>query len=396
MVSPSITARFVEFVRLSWGIGWGSFGGPAAQINLLHRIFVKERALLTEEAFQKALGLCTLLPGPEAQQLAATLGFKLHGIRGAVTGGFLFVLPGALVMACWSALYVIAPGHPVAAVILQILRPAALGLILSSVAGLALRVLKTPSAWGIALGSGLALWLLNAPFPLLIACSALLSACLGTKTPPPLSPRDGIPSVLETLAKAAVGLLLWFGPLLALGFALGWNSPLWLLGLFLSKTALSTFGGAYAVLPYVALSAVQEHAWITHAQMLDGLALGETTPGPLLLVLQFYGFLTGWNAPGALSAPFAALLGSVVALWATFFPAVLWVLLAMPYTERLSQFPRINQALLGVSLAVVGSLAFLGITLMRTTLWSPDFNGTAALITLGVLLWRWPRQKPAA
>ncbi|NBV87176.1 MAG: chromate transporter, partial [Verrucomicrobia bacterium] len=145
---------FAEFARLGWRIGWGSFGGPAAQIELLHRIFVKEKALLSEEVFQKALGICTLLPGPEAQQLSATLGLKLHGVRGALAGGFLFVLPGALMMGGWSVLYVMAPGHPVTGVVLQILRPAALGLILSSVARLAIRTLKTPGAWGIAAGSG--------------------------------------------------------------------------------------------------------------------------------------------------------------------------------------------------------------------------------------------------
>jgi len=396
-MQASKNGGFWSFFRLSWGIGVRSFGGPAAQIELMHRVFVRDREFLTDQAFQKLLGLCTLLPGPEAQQLAASIGYKLHGTKGAITAGTLFVVPGALVMGAWSALYVLAPGHPLTVLLLEFLRPAALGLILAAVVRLALRTLKSTVAWAIAGGAGLALWGLQLPFPLILAISAAIMAFRNGETHPEDVQMEKVPTtLLRTLTKAVAGLLVWATPLAVLGLWLGWRHPLAQLGVFLSKTALSTFGGAYAVLPYVATSAVQDHAWISHPQMLDGLALGETTPGPLLLVLQFYGFMTGWNTPAPLSAPLAGLLGSGVALWTTFFPAVLWVLLTAPYAERLTRHPRLARALTGVGLAVVGALAFLGITLIRSTLWTPNFDIQAAFLTLLVLAWRWPRKKGAS
>ncbi len=385
---------FPEFLRLCWKIGWHSLGGPAAQIELLHQEFATKRTLVSESEFQHALGFCTLIPGPEAQQLATYIGFILHGTRGALTAGGLFILPGALCMALWCLLYVSSSDYDLTQWILAVFRPAALGLILAAVFRMASRLPRTPSSLlGVLLaGSALAMHLL--PFPAIV----LLAAIYGSlQTPPAQSPTvapQKTPPLTSTLRIGSVGLLLWIVPIAIYVFLLGYAHPLAQLGLLLAKNSLTTFGGAYATLPYVATAAVESHGWFSHQAMLDGLALGETTPGPLLLVLQFYGFLTGWNAPTPATPLLAGVLGMLIALWTTFIPSFIWVLTGAPWATVLLRLPRLRSALAMITVALVGSLIHLGWTLTRLTLWIPaHIPWFSIALTLGVLVWRlWPKR----
>ena len=349
-----------EMVRVFGRIGLLSFGGPAAQIALMHKELVEDRPWLDEDTYLRALSLCMLLPGPEAMQLATYAGWRLRGVPGGLLAGGLFVVPGALVIAVLVALYA-AFGQldPVQAAFVGV-KAAVIVIVVQALRGVARRALKSRGAWIVASLAFLAIFALNLPFPLIILGAGLW----GYLKPPPTTPAD-IPPIPNLpppaplsagpLRTAATWLVLWLVPLAALSLT---GPPLLAeIGWFFAWLAVVTFGGAYAVLAYMTQTVVEQYAWISTAQMIDALGLAETTPGPLILVTQFVAMLAGFLSGGT----GLALAAGVVALWATFVPCFLWIFLAGPFLDRLAARPRLTAALSGVTAAVVGVIANLSL-----------------------------------
>jgi chromate transporter len=367
---------FAEAFRFWFKLGFISFGGPTGQIAIMHAELVDKKRWISESRFLHALNYCMLLPGPEAQQLATYVGWLLHGTAGALVAGSLFVIPSAILLWILSYIYVSFGNVPLIATVFYGLKPAVMAIVAHAVLRIGKRALRNPVMWTIAGLAFVAIYFLKAPFPLIIFSAALIGL-LGTWVAPdsfqvlrPHAPTAGAPiSVLDdqhetpaharfSVSRAArvfiVSILLWWTPVLLAGTTLGWTHSVALEGLFFSKAAMVTFGGAYAVLPYVAQQAVDHYAWLAPGQMLDGLGLAETTPGPLIMVLQFVGFLGGWNHPGPLSPLLAATLGAMMTTWVTFVPCFLWILLGAPYIESLRGQVRLSAALSTITAAVVG------------------------------------------
>ncbi|MBL9203697.1 MAG: chromate efflux transporter [Opitutaceae bacterium] len=377
--SSSDTVRppsFREATRVWLRIGLLGFGGPTGQIALMHQELVEQRRWISEARFLHALNFCMLLPGPEAQQLSVYIGWLLHKGRGAVVAGTLFVLPGALLLGLISSVYVVAGNLSGVEAVFYGLKPAVLALVAAAGLRIGRRALRHPALWGIAISAFLALFLFRVPFPALIAAVAGLgwwggrffptwfrvSPTHGGTTPDRVSVIDNdgvirpeqVPPGRGALRTAVLWLGLWSLPFAVVGGSLGRDHVLFQLALFFSKAAVVTFGGAYAVLPYVAQQAVETQGWLTATQMLDGLALAETTPGPLILVLQHVGFLAAWTHPAPFSPATAALLGAMVTTWCTFVPSFLFVLLGAPFIETLRGEPQLSAALSAITAAVVG------------------------------------------
>jgi chromate transporter len=353
--APPVT--LAAATRIWTRVGLLSFGGPAGQIATMHRIVVEEQGWIDERRFLDALSFCTFLPGPEAQQLATYIGWLMHGVKGALVAGGLFILPGFVVLLALSALYVSAADLPLVAAAFTGLKPAVVAIVVHALFRIGSRALATPAASVIAALAFLGLFAFRVPFPAVVAAAGLAGALLGgwitrqeTVTGPPLVR----PSGLATLRTALVGLLLWWGPIAVIAALFGPSHVFTREGLFFSQTAVVTFGGAYAVLSYVSDRAVHHFQWLTPPEMVDGLALAETTPGPLILVLQFVGFLAGFRQGAPLPGWSGGLLGAVVTVWATFVPSFLFVLLGAPYMEWLRALPRLKSALAAISAAVVG------------------------------------------
>lgn len=346
---PAAPPAFPELVRVFGRIGVLSFGGPAAQIALMHRELVEDRGWLDEPDFLRALSLCMLLPGPEAMQLATYAGWRLRGVPGGLIAGGLFVLPGALLIAALVALYAAYGALPLVQAGFLGIKAAVIVIVVQALRGLARKALTTQTARAIAGLSFFAIFALNLPFPLIVAAAALWGwiAARGEAAPAAAAPAPPAPGA-HPLRTALPWLALWLGPLVALSLA----GPALLaqIGWFFAWLAVVTFGGAYAVLAYMTQTVVETHGWITTAQMIDALGLAETTPGPLILVTQFVAMLTGQLQGG----PALALAAGAVALWATFLPCFLWIFLAAPYLERLAARPRLSAALSGVTAAVAG------------------------------------------
>ncbi|HET6603613.1 MAG TPA: chromate efflux transporter [Xanthomonadaceae bacterium] len=389
--APSFAAALAFWFRL----GWISFGGPAGQIAILHAELVERRRWVDEGAFLHGLNYCMLLPGPEAMQLATWLGWRLHGLRGGFAAGALFVLPSALLLAVLSALYVRHAQLPAVEGLLLGLQAAVLGLIVQALWRMGRRILRTPAALVIALAALLALAVFGLPFPLLVAIAAGCGLCIGrwrrhwlpaaTHHPMAAADTQAVPRrvrVGRALGLAAALLIAWWLPILALGLVLGPDSTAFAQGLFFSKAALVTFGGAYAVLPYVAQQAVETHQWLTPEQMLVGLGLAESTPGPLIMVLEFVGFVGGWQHPDLASPLASALLCAAVTVWATFVPCFLFVLPVAPWIERLRDRPLLDGALAAITAAVVGVIANLALWFGWHLL--ADAEGPARLFILAV------------
>ena len=362
---------FREAVRFWLKLGCIGFGGPAGQIAIMHRELVERRQWIAEADFEKALNFCILLPGPEAQQLATWCGWRLHGTKGGVAAGALFVLPAAFLLLALSWLYM-AGGHlPWLADVFRGLAAAVVALVFEAVPRLGRRALKTSLHWGLAVAAFLALQIFNAPFVAILIVAALVGWISSRSRPSiPAAKSPPIPR-RETLATTGICLALWWTPVLAAAAWLGWDSVPARMGLFFSQAAVVTFGGAYAVLPYVAQQAVEAHGWLTDAQMISGLALAETTPGPLIMVLQFVGFVGGWQNPGALPPATAAVLCAALTTWVTFLPSFLFILVGGPRVEKLSALPWISGALSGITAAVVGVVLNLAVDFTRHALW-PD------------------------
>jgi chromate transporter len=311
-----------------------------------------------------------LLPGPEAQQLAVYTGWLLHKTRGGIVAGALFVLPGALLMWTISYVYVVYGKLPWIESVFYGLKAAVLAIVVSALLRIGRKVLKEPAMLAVAAVSLTAIMLLKLPFPLIVLGALVIGLLMKPRqlepVDDPVMPDGGAaetasPTLAGTLLKTGLWLVVW---LLPLAICMTWFGPEHVLSgqsLFFSKAALLTFGGAYAVLPYVAQQAVETHAWLTPAQMMDGLGLAETTPGPLILVLQFVGFLGAWHAPGELSPLAAATLGALLTVWATFIPGYLFIFAGAPFIERTRQNPRLERALSTVTAAVVGVIANLAL-----------------------------------
>ncbi len=361
---------FAQAVKVWFRIGCLSFGGPAGQIALMHREVVDERAWVSDERFLHALNFCTLLPGPEAQQLATYLGWLMQGVKGGVAAGLLFVVPGALVMLGLSAIYAAFGQVPFVDALFFGLKAAVLVLVVEALLRVAKRALKGSIPWVVAGLAFVCLFLLNLPFPVVVLAAGLLGYALPTafaggghgkaKAGPPalldalLAREPGRIGAMAAGARRA-GLLavaLWLWPVVLLADVPVFGDIAW----FFSKMAVVTFGGAYAVLAYVTQEAVEHYHWVTAPEMLAGLGLAETTPGPLILVLQFVGFLAAWPLGWG-----AAVAGSLLTIWVTFAPCFAWIFLGAPYVEKLHDQPRLKGALAGVTAAVVGVIANLAL-----------------------------------
>jgi chromate transporter len=396
---------FGEALRFWLLLGCISFGGPAGQIAIMHGELVDRRRWIGEESFLRALNFCMLLPGPEAMQLATWLGWRLHGLRGGVVAGALFVLPAALLMALLSWAYLRWQSLPLMDGVVFGLQAAVLGILVYSAQRIGRRVLKTPFAIVLAVLALLAISLLRMPFPLLLLAAAIAGWLARRHRPHWLPQAEAAaathsallrPDVWRATRAAAVCLVLWWLPILATGAWLGCDSTAFTMGMFFSKTSLLTLGGAYAVLPYVAAQAVDVQGWLDPAQMMTGLGLAETTPGPLILVLEFVGFAGGWQHPDLATPLTSGLLGAAIAVWATFLPSFLFVLTAAPWIEHIGRWPRANAMLAAVTAVVVGVIAHLalwfGWRLLSVQEWPAALLAVviAVMVYAGLARWRWP------
>lgn len=353
-----------ELTRVFAQIGFLSFGGPAGQISLMHRELVDERQWIAEEQYLHALNFCHLLPGPEAQQLATWIGWKLHGVRGGLIAGLLFVLPGAFVILGLTALYAVAAQFDWFAALFLGIKAAVLAIVVQALIRIAGRALNTGFKRGLAVSAFLALFAFNAPFPLVVlgagvagmGVAAVRPHWLGLKPashPPLQSPRPWGQSIRTALVWGSI----WAIPMLLVLVTLGRDHVLWDIGSFFSQLAVVTFGGAYAVLAYMAQESVQHYGWLSAGEMADGLGLAETTPGPLIMVTQFVGYLAAFRMPAPFSPLMAGLLGALLTTWVTFAPCFLWIFTFAPWIERMEHSPRLKGGLAALTAAVVGVIA---------------------------------------
>jgi chromate transporter len=334
-------------------IGVLSFGGPAAQIALMHRIIVDEKKWLTENDYLNALSFCMLLPGPEAMQLATYAGWRLHGTLGGLAAGLLFVLPGAVVVLSLTMIYASFGNVPLTQAVFFGVKAAVVIIVVEALLRISKRALKSAEHW---IAAGLAfigIFFLEAPFPLIIAMAAAYGYLRGGGATPTVGVTLTHTSLPGTVVTVAVWLAIWIAPLLLIAFIFGQGHVLSQLSWFFSKLAVVTFGGAYSVLAYMAQDVVTRHGWLEAGQMLDGLGLAETTPGPLILVTEFVGYLAAFRHGGQ-PAIMMGLLGAFVALWATFAPCFLWIFAGAPYIEWIIAKPRLREALSFIMAAVVG------------------------------------------
>lgn len=368
-----------EATRIWARIGLLSFGGPAGQIALMHRELVDTRGWVDEASFLHALNFCMLLPGPEAQQLATYIGWRMHGVAGGIIAGTLFILPGFVAILALSILYVTLGDLPVVDGLLFGLRAAVIALIAQALVRLGKRLVGNATLLSLAIGAFIALYVFAVPFPVVILVAGLigyLAARAGSTAfsganagghGNSLQPGSGalaealpLPPTGPAVRAGALFLLLWLAPV-GLIAALAGPGVFTDLAVFFSKLAVLTFGGAYAVLAWVAQAAVEQFGWLQPGEMLDGLGLAETTPGPLILVLQFIGFLAAYRSPGGLDPLLAGTLGAVLTIWVTFMPCFAWIFLGAPHAERLRSNRALSAALTAVTAAVVGVIANLAL-----------------------------------
>lgn len=395
---------FGEALRVWLKIGLLSFGGPAGQIALMHRVLVDEKRWIGEARFLHALNYSMLLPGPEAQQLATYVGWLLHKVRGGLVAGTLFILPGFVAILALSVLYAGWHSVPVVAALFYGLKPVVLAVVIQAVQRVGSRALRTPVMWGIAALAFISIYLLDVPFPLIVLGAAALGlvggwlapsgfasvahggktgdTVIGEETPPHLKPSLG--RALRTLVVWGV---LWMAPVLALWVLAGPANVYTQCAVYFSKMAVVTFGGAYAVLAYVAQAAVETYGWLSPGQMLDGLALAETTPGPLILVLEYVGYLAAYGQPGQLNPFVAGSLAAALVVWVTFTPCFLWIFLGGPYVEALRGVRLLDTALSSITAAVVGVILNLALWFAAHTLFGKVDRLAAGPLSLDVPVW---------
>ena len=414
---------FSEALRFWLQLGFISFGGPAGQIAIMHRELVEKRRWISEKRFLHALNFCMVLPGPEAQQLATYLGWLMHRTWGGVVAGALFVLPSLVLLIVLSWIYMAFGQQPVVAGIFYGIKPAVAAIVLHALHRIASKSLGNPLVapipWALAAMSFIAIWLFKLPFPLVVLTAMLIGVVLSRVAPGALSKGvghaaksgsphraalidDDTPTPVHArfkLSRLAVvlltGALLWLLPMALLQLSFGWQGTLTQIGWFFTKAALLTFGGAYAVLPYVNQAAVDHYHWLTTAQMMDGLALGETTPGPLIIIVAFVGFVASWGkavfGPEALFL--GAALGATVATWFTFLPSFIFILAGGPYVESTRGNLKLTAPLAAVTAAVVGVIANLALFFIAAVAYprgsSGPLDGVALAIVAGAALALW-------
>ncbi len=415
--NPGLPAAPVSFRRaLAFWLKLGliSFGGPAGQISIMHQELVERRRWISERRFLHALNYCMLLPGPEAQQLATYIGWLMHGTWGGVVAGVLFVLPSLFILIALSWLYVAFGDVPLVAGLFYGIKPAVTAIVVQAAQRIGSRALKNNALWAIAAASFVAIFALDLPFPLIVLGAAVIGYFGGKLAPQTFSPGGGHgagrqsfgPALIDDdtptpeharfrwprlVVLAAAGAALWLLPMGLLTALFGWQGTLTQMGWFFTKAALLTFGGAYAVLPYVYQGAVGHYGWLTPAQMIDGLALGETTPGPLIMVVAFVGFIGGYvqQVFGADQALLAGAVAACLVTWFTFLPSFLFILAGGPLVESTHHELRFTAALTAVTAAVVGVILNLALFFAYHVLWPQGFNGSfdwpSALIAAAAL-----------
>jgi chromate transporter len=348
------TVGFGEALGVWLKIGCLGFGGPAGQIALMHRVLVDEKKWVEESRYLHALNFCMLLPGPEAQKLATYVGWLLHGVRGGLAAGILFVLPGALVMLAVSMLYVLGSGIPAVEGALFGIKAAVLVIVVEALIRIGRRSLKTRLLIGIAALAFVGIHFLDLPFPLIVAAAAAAGYLMITGDAAPQNAPPAPGRWRQAGIALATGLVLWWAPVLLAVALLGPAHVLVDIGVFFSKLATVSFGGAYALLSYMAQEAVETYRWMTAPEMVDGLGLAETLPGPLIKVTQFVGFLGAYRDPAPFSPLGAGIIGSALTTWVTFTVPMLLIFVGAPFVEQLRANRRLSGALAAITAAVVG------------------------------------------
>lgn len=420
--APPSPVTLAQATRYWLKLGFISFGGPAGQIAIMHHDLVEKSRWLSERRFLHALNYCMVLPGPEAQQLATYIGWLMHRTWGGIIAGALFVLPSLLILIAFSAIYMAWGETPLVAGLFYGIKPAVTAIVVQAAHRIGSRTLKNPWLWGIAAAAFVAIFALNVPFPLIVLGAAVLGylggrhvpdqfrtggghgagqtsygrALIDDDTPTPAHARFRWSRLAQV---AVVGGLLWLLPMGLLLLTLGWAHDYTQMAWFFTKAALLTFGGAYAVLPYVYQGAVERYEWLSGRQMIDGLALGETTPGPLIMVVAFVAFVGGWGrallGPDALFL--AGALAAVLVTWFTFLPSFLFILAGGPLVESTHDDLKFTAPLTAITAAVVGVILNLALFFAYHVLWPEGFegrfDGVSALITLGaaVALFKYKR-----
>src|SRR5215213_6672659 len=417
---------FMEAFRFWVKLGFISFGGPAGQIAIMHRELFERRRWLSEERFLHALNYCMLLPGPEAQQLAIYIGWLLHRTLGGIVAGAFFVIPSIFILLALSYIYAAYGNLPAVAGIVAGFKPVVVAIVVEAIVKIGGRALKSAAHVVIAAAAFIAIYFFHIPFPLIVLAAAV-AGLLGARAWPGLftaksaetkeasggepaseasklieresrtvidddAPPSAhtVPSGVRAMKVVAVGLVLWLLPLLALVAWRGWGSLHVQEYRVFTQAAFVTFGGAYAVLAYMTQAAVETYGWISHSQAIDGLALAETTPGPLIMVLQFIGFMAGWNNPGGMGQTASAVTGALVTTYTTFLPCFIFIFLGAPYIEVLRGNKNLTSALSGVTSAVVGVILNLALVFGAAVIWpgglTQDTNWVAALMSVAAFL----------
>lgn len=418
---------FAEALKFWLKLGFISFGGPAGQIAIMHRELVEQRRWISEKRFLHALNYCMLLPGPEAQQLATYIGWLMHRTWGGVVAGALFVLPSLAILIALSWIYIVFGDMPLVAGLFYGIKPAVVAIVLHAVWRIGSRTLmsprRTPLLWAISVASFLAVAVFEVPFPAVVLCAVIIGSLGGRFAPSQFAggkghggadksygaalidddtptPEHARFSKRRLAAIVGVGALLWLVPMAILVFSTAWSGTLAQMGWFFTKAALLTFGGAYAVLPYVYQGAVEQFQWLTGPQMIDGLALGETTPGPLIMVVAFVGFVGGWTkqvlGPDALFL--GAALAATLVTWFTFLPSFLFILAGGPLVESTHGKLGFTAPLTAITASVVGVIASLAVFFMTHVLFRSgtgplvmriDWYSAAIAVAAAMALWRW-------
>lgn len=400
---------FGEAFRYWLKLGFINFGGPAGQIALMHNDLVDRRKWISEDRFLYALNFCMLLPGPEAQQLAIYIGWLLHRIKGGIVAGVFFVLPSIFILMALSYIYAAYGNVPAVTGLLSGFKPVVVAIVVEAVLKIGRKALKRQAHFVIAAASFIAIFFLNIPFPLIVLAAAMIGLLVGQKAngnaknnkvdngkekaliaDDEPAPAHTLPNRARTIKTVAVCFVLWAIPFAALIVWRGWGHPLAHQYRFFTQAAFVTFGGAYAVLAYVTQSAVESYGWLTEAQAVDGLALAETTPGPLIMVLQFIGFMAGWNHPQGMSQTASGIVAALITTYTTFLPCFFLIFVCAPYIESLRGNKRLTAALSGVTAAVVGVVLNLALVFGIAVIWQTgrvtEINWFAALMTVAAFL----------